>query len=466
MLKRPSIFLKVAALIVAAALLSATALAAPITQTGEGADSNASIDSTVEGVDATGRNTDASYLYPSLNGEEGEPVANGEGGQSADGAPANTDESEQGVGADRDYVTLDPDENEEETGILALVSYLTTGSEHILALMAENVGSDVFLGVRTINYNPEHLRLINFAMQTPEPHVNPGVIPGTGITIVSRSSGVINFTFSPPTIPAGHVWSGVVTVLQFGVLQDGINAVVTLDPPPRDLVGIEVTALPNIEYTQGDALDLTGMVVTAAYSDGSTADVTENVTTNPPNGAILNTLGIRHVMVFYTENDISKFYTFDITVNPPLIELTGIEVTVLPYKTTYIQGDALDLTGMVVMATYSDGSTADVTAYVITIPPSGAILNSIGATRVMVSYTENGVTVAYDFHVEVVEESTLIPGDFDGDGYITYNDFLILLENLNKSGADITNPLTDLNGDGYVDYNDFIIFLSLMGNSP
>ena len=60
---------------------------------------------------------------------------------------------------------------------------------------------------------------------------------------------------------------------------------------------------------------------------------------------------------------------------------------------------------------------------------------------------------------------TLIPGDIDGDGHVSYNDFLKFLENYNKQGANIQNPAADINGDGYVDYNDFITFLSGYGKS-
>ena len=60
---------------------------------------------------------------------------------------------------------------------------------------------------------------------------------------------------------------------------------------------------------------------------------------------------------------------------------------------------------------------------------------------------------------------TLIPGDIDGDGHVSYNDFLKFLENYNKQGANIVNKAADINGDGYVDYNDFITFLSGYGKA-
>ena len=45
--------------------------------------------------------------------------------------------------------------------------------------------------------------------------------------------------------------------------------------PAVTLISIAVTSYPEtLAYNQGDALDLTGLAVAAAYSDGSTADVT------------------------------------------------------------------------------------------------------------------------------------------------------------------------------------------------
>lgn len=51
-------------------------------------------------------------------------------------------------------------------------------------------------------------------------------------------------------------------------------------------------------YDQGEKLDLTGLVVTANYSD-NTSEVVTNYTTNPANGATLNTIGAIPVTVAY-----------------------------------------------------------------------------------------------------------------------------------------------------------------------
>jgi hypothetical protein len=166
------------------------------------------------------------------------------------------------------------------------------------------------------------------------------------------------------------------------------------------LVGIEVKTMPTkTEYTEGDVLDLAGLVITAKYGDGSSADVTGYIT-DPVEGAALNTAGTRTVTVTYSERGVTRTTSFDVTVEDlvtaPVLE--SIRVTTQPDKTIYINGETLDLTGMVITATYTDGSSADVTGYT-TDPAEGDVLLNPG-TVVTVSYTEDGVTAKAVFYVQ------------------------------------------------------------------
>ena len=73
-----------------------------------------------------------------------------------------------------------------------------------------------------------------------------------------------------------------------------------------------------------------------------------------------------------------------ITVTPKQLE--KIEITREPNKTTYIQGQNFDSTGMQVTATYNSGKTAIINKYSI---PNGQNLTA-GMTSVKIVYTENG----------------------------------------------------------------------------
>ena len=81
-------------------------------------------------------------------------------------------------------------------------------------------------------------------------------------------------------------------------------------------IGISITSMPEkTVYAEGETLDLTGLVITAAYSDGSSKAVS-GYTTNPAAGTVLGTIGTQTVSVSYTEDGIVKTTDFNVTVNP------------------------------------------------------------------------------------------------------------------------------------------------------
>lgn len=82
-----------------------------------------------------------------------------------------------------------------------------------------------------------------------------------------------------------------------------------------ELVSIAVTTQPTkTEYDVGDTLDLTGIVVTASYSDGTTADVTSSCTFSPANGSTLSTAGTQTVTASYTEDGVTYTDGFSVSV--------------------------------------------------------------------------------------------------------------------------------------------------------
>lgn len=75
---------------------------------------------------------------------------------------------------------------------------------------------------------------------------------------------------------------------------------------------LTVTSMPTkTQYLVDDTLDLTGMVITATFTDGVTADVTSAVTTIPADGATLSTEGTQAVIVTYGKATVS----FNVTVS-------------------------------------------------------------------------------------------------------------------------------------------------------
>ena len=176
-------------------------------------------------------------------------------------------------------------------------------------------------------------------------------------------------------------------------------------PEPKALASIAITTQPNkTEYVVGDTFDPAGMVVTATYSDTTTADVTASCTNNAP--AKFDTVGNQTITVTYTEGGVTKTADVTVTVKEKTPEpkmLESIAITTQPNKTEYELGDAFDAAGMVVTANYSDKTTADVTASCTNDAP--AQFDTVGSQTITVTYTEGGVTKTADVTVMVKEKT-------------------------------------------------------------
>jgi len=155
-------------------------------------------------------------------------------------------------------------------------------------------------------------------------------------------------------------------------------------------------------YNQGDTLDLSGLVVTASYSNNTSKAVT-NWTASPANGAVLSTTGTTTVTVSYTESDVAKSETFAVTVadpDNPLPTKTLSSISAIYNETHHpviINTPINNLkNGLTVTATYSDTSTDEVSDYTL----SGD-LTSTGEKTITVSYTEGSITEETTFKVTV-----------------------------------------------------------------
>lgn len=85
-----------------------------------------------------------------------------------------------------------------------------------------------------------------------------------------------------------------------------------------------------------------------------------------------------------------------------LATIVGIEVAAAPTKVTYVVGESLDLTGMVVNAVYSNGGKAAITDYTVTAPNMNVANESVA---VVISY--QGFSVS--FNIKIVERTVSGP---------------------------------------------------------
>jgi hypothetical protein len=129
---------------------------------------------------------------------------------------------------------------------------------------------------------------------------------------------------------------------------------VEVEAVPVVLNEIVISALPKTGYTVGESLDLTGLVVTAKYSDGGEADVTGAATINPSAGTKLETEGSQTVSVSFE----GKTASFTVEVEP-----------------APLSNDATLASLGVSAGTLSPAFNANTTSYAATVPYSVESIN-------------------------------------------------------------------------------------------
>ena len=128
---------------------------------------------------------------------------------------------------------------------------------------------------------------------------------GTSIDVTSNcttspASGA-TLTTSDTTITVTYTEGGVAKTATQAITVKGLSSIAITNPPTET------------SYSVGDTLDLTGIEVTATYSDGSTEDVTSSCTYSPANGATLARTDTT-VTASYTEAGVTKTATQSISI--------------------------------------------------------------------------------------------------------------------------------------------------------
>jgi hypothetical protein len=156
-------------------------------------------------------------------------------------------------------------------------------------------------------------------------------------------------------------------------------------------------------------------------------------------------------------------WTIDLVENdgyPILRPISGsIDIIAIPSKTSYNEGDALDLQGLIVEISYPDKPPRQITDFTdvagfATDPLEGAALITLGTVIVAVSYEEEGVirttsfdiTVAAKYNVELVEGAgyVLSPSDGYSSPVASGDSFMFTLEML--PGYTRSLPVVKANG--------------------
>lgn len=121
-------------------------------------------------------------------------------------------------------------------------------------------------------------------------------------------------TFTPEVFSEAGEQTVTVSYTEDGVTKETELQVTVTEKtvvPEVKLESIKVTPPQKLEYTVGEDLDLTGMTVTAVYSNGGEKDVTADAVLS---GFDKDEEGTQTIQVSYTENDVTVTATFKITV--------------------------------------------------------------------------------------------------------------------------------------------------------
>ncbi|MDO4301978.1 MAG: bacterial Ig-like domain-containing protein [Clostridia bacterium] len=223
------------------------------------------------------------------------------------------------------------------------------------------------------------------------------------------------------TIENNTVTSGMTNV---HITYGNVYTTVPITVLNKNVVKLEVTHQPvKTEYVDGQEFDNTGLVVKATYTDGSTA-IIDDYTITP------DKLSIGDTVVTLAKDGVNT--TVPVTVVERVVD--HIEVTRLPNKLDYNEGEVFNPDGMEITAVYNDGSKTVITDYTYDNSPLTA-----GDTKVTVSYDGKTADVKIILSLSDSDIKNLVPvknGDVNRDGFVTPEDAAILIKYLNNVERD------------------------------
>ena len=214
-----------------------------------------------------------------------------------------------------------------------------------------------------------------------------------------------------------------------------------------------VTPPQKNSYRYGEALDYTGIAVTAVYTDGSTEDVTSSAVFSPTNGTVITKDTANTVSVSYSNRwtgSAEGSFSFSILTLQQELQIS------LPNKTAYHKGETIGYTGVAVNAVYSDGSTEDITSYAVFSPEEGTVISD-DTTSVSVSFSNKwDETASGSFSISIVtlnQELEITPPDktsYHIGEAIDYTGATVTAVYSDGSTEDVTSSATFSPADGTV----------------
>ena len=205
------------------------------------------------------------------------------------------------------------------------------------------------------------------------------------------TQNVANFTLSKNTALSVEDEIIIVTYTENDIT---VYENIGIDVAERVLTDIQIISQPvKTEYMTGEKFVPDGMIVRAIYNDGVFSKSITGYTIENSDNYLTET--DQSIVITYTENGCTKLTTLDIDVLPRT--LVNIFISTAATKLNYVEGEYLDILGLSITAEYSDAPAAVVVGWV-TDKANSLTLND---TRVVVSYTESGITKTVEYPIIV-----------------------------------------------------------------
>lgn len=143
-------------------------------------------------------------------------------------------------------------------------------------------------------------------------------------------------------------------------------------------------------YKKGDALDTTGLEVTAVYRSGRSSVVTDWTVIGFDSS---QDVASQTLTVMYQENGVSRFTQYQIQYS----NLSGISISHPADKLIYTKGEELDVTGLVVMASYKNGMSQIVSGWTVSGFDS---TQDVSNQTLTVTYTEGDISYSVQYQIQ------------------------------------------------------------------
>ena len=173
-----------------------------------------------------------------------------------------------------------------------------------------------------------------------------------------------------------------------------------------DSISLNTTNV-KTKFDIGDAFSYTGLVVTAHYTIDSDKTVTPTSVSTPD----LTILGNKTVTVSYTEGNVTKESSYQITVEEGVLD----SISVSGYTTSYGKNTTFSFDGTCT-ATLTNGYQMTVTPTSVSTPN----MSTAGNKTITVSYTYNGVTKTTTYDITVTEYRTVMEVSYSLIGIVSY----------------------------------------------